>query len=94
MDRVVRKIAAAAVALLLASAAGAADAVPRGGKRTRPPRDAVRRLDEVRIVGNPERPEVLFFLPRAKFRLLPMATGVDWRGEIGRNDIEKADLSR
>jgi hypothetical protein len=29
------------------------------------------RLGEVEILGNPEHPQILFFLPRTKFRLLP-----------------------
>lgn len=32
------------------------------------------RLDEVRIVGSAERPAVLFFLPRSRFRLGPVRT--------------------
>jgi hypothetical protein len=35
------------------------------------------RLDEVRITGSPEHPGVLFFLPRARFHLLPLQTEVD-----------------
>lgn len=95
MDRVGRKIAAAAVALLLLSAAAwAAGPPPRGKKKAPAPKSGYRQLEEVRIVGNPERPEVLFFLPRAKVRLLPMRTATDWRGEILRDDIEKSGLPR
>ena len=35
------------------------------------------RLEEVRITGSPEHPGVLFFLPRARFHLLPLRTGGD-----------------
>ena len=40
---------------------------PRGGKK-----GGEARLDTVKIVGSPEHPAILFFLPRAKFRLLPL----------------------
>ena len=48
-------------------AATAASAAARGGK------GAVR-LEEVLITGSPEHPGVLFFLPRARFHLLPLRT--------------------
>lgn len=95
MDRLGRKIAAAAVALLLLSAAAWAAGPPPRGKRKGPdPKGAVRQLEEVKIVGNPERPDVLFFLPRAKFRLLPMRADADWRREILRDDIETSEPPR
>lgn len=95
MDRVGRKIAAAAVALLLLCAtAGAAGPAPRAKKKAPPQRSGYRQLEEVRIVGNPERPEVLFFLPRARFRLAPMRAETDWRAEIVRDDIEKSEILR
>ena len=95
MDRLAPKIAAAAVALLLAAVPSGAETPPPKARRASPARkDAYRQLEEVKIVGHPERPEILFFLPRAKFRLLPMKSDADWREEILRDDIEKADLPR
>jgi len=35
------------------------------------------RLEEIRITGAPEHPGVLFFLPRARFHLLPLRTEGD-----------------
>lgn len=39
-------------------------------------------LDEVKILGSAEHPGVLFFLPRAKFRLLPYRPEPDWKKRI------------
>lgn len=95
MGRLAPAIAAAAIALLLAPGpAAAADPPTARGRGGAPGKSTVRQLEEIRIVGNPERPDILFFLPRAKFRLLPMKSEADWREEILRDDIEKADVSR
>jgi len=39
-------------------------------------------LGEVKILGSAEHPGVLFFLPRAKFRLLPYRPETDWKKKI------------
>jgi hypothetical protein len=49
-------------------------------------------LDEVRILGSVEHPGVLFFLPRAKFRLLPVREEHDWRERILRDDRDKEEI--
>ncbi len=95
MDRVAQRIAAAAVAILLAASPAAAETRPPKSRSETPARRASdRRLDEIRIQGSVERPEVLFFLPRARFGLFPVKSDVDWREEIRRDDIEKADIPR
>ena len=70
------KIAAAAAETLLLSASlafGEAGKTSTGTRRSSAAdRKSVHRLDEVRITGSVEHPGVLFFLPRAKFRLLPL----------------------
>lgn len=76
MDRMAGKIAAAAAVTLLISASlafGEARKTPTGtrGSSAADGR-SVHRLDEVRITGSVEHPGVLFFLPRARFRLLPI----------------------
>jgi len=43
-------------------------------------------LGEVKILGSAETPGVLFFLPRAKFRLLPYRTETDWKKKIRMDD--------
>ncbi len=90
MDRVAPKtLAAAAIILLLA----VSPALGETGKEQPPAKGAakagekvVHRLDEVRILGSVEHPGVLFFLPRAKFRLLPVREEHAWRERILRND--------
>lgn len=83
MGRMVEKIVLAAL-ILLPAAGVAADAPPverstkPGSATAAPPsmrdgKGAVR-LEEVRITGSPEHPGVLFFLPRARFHLLPLRT--------------------
>ncbi len=82
------RYAAAVTLLLAASVSFGADRSPAGPSRRpreKPhARDAGRpahrgekktgeaRLDAVTIVGSAERPAILFFLPRARFRLLPL----------------------
>jgi len=51
------------------------------------------RLEEVRITGSPEHPGVLFFLPRARFRLQPLREDPDGKGAFLREDREKGALS-
>ncbi|GAB4363495.1 MAG: hypothetical protein Kow00128_04300 [Deltaproteobacteria bacterium] len=43
-------------------------------------------LGEVRILGSAEHPGVLFFLPRARFRLLPYRPEIDWKKRIQMDD--------
>lgn len=44
------------------------------------------RLDAVKILGSAEHPAILFFLPRAKFRLLPLRPEPDPGARILRDD--------
>ncbi len=44
------------------------------------------RLDTVNIVGSAEHPSILFFLPRAKFRLLPLRPDADPASLLLRDD--------
>jgi hypothetical protein len=87
--RLAEKIPAVALIVLLwavapfpAAAAGPEGAAGKDGKT------AVR-LDEVRITGSPEHPGVLFFLPRARFHLLPLRTEQDGGEALLRDDREK-----
>lgn len=84
MGRMVEKIVLAALILLLGT--GAAAEPPPAAASTKPgagtaPSPAARsgnsavRLEEIRITGSPEHPGVLFFLPRARFHLLPLQAG-------------------
>lgn len=103
MVRLVEKIVLAA--LILHPAAGvAADAPPvpassKPGPATTasPPvgngKGAVR-LDEVRITGSPEHPGVLFFLPRARFHLLPLRAEGDGKDPLPAEDREKGAPAR
>ncbi len=78
MDRVATRALAIAFAVLL----GLATAAPGAEPKTEKKRDArgtesgrkqgKYSLGDVEILGSAEHPQVLFFLPRAKFRLLPM----------------------
>ncbi len=54
---------------------------PRGARK-----GGEARLDAVKIVGSPEHPAILFFLPRAKFRLLPLRPEPDPASVILRDD--------
>lgn len=95
MDRTASKILAAAVILFLATSAAFGETPKRrsqSGKPAPEKRKETHRLDEVRILGNVEHPEVLFFLPRAKFRLLPVREEHDWKERILRDDREKGEI--
>lgn len=59
---------------------GKTPAAPGPGKSSRS-RKAYS-LGEVKILGSAESPGVLFFLPRAKFRLLPHRAEIDWKEKI------------
>lgn len=88
MDRRSANIGAAAALILILAAPSAFCAGPKTLKNRQPAAGGkgTYRLDEVKIVGSVERPEVLFILPRAKFRLLPIREQKDWREEIRRDD--------
>ncbi len=58
---------------------------PRGGRK-----GGEARLDTVKIIGHAERPAILFFLPRAKFRLLPLRPEPETR--ILRDDKASGEL--
>ena len=103
MVRMVKKIIL--LALILLPAAGVAadpppvaassktDAATAGSPKTRNGKEAVR-LEEVRITGSPEHPGVLFFLPRARFHLLPLRTGGDGKDPLPANGREEGAPSR
>jgi hypothetical protein len=85
VGRMVEKIVAAAL-ILLPAAAISAGATPVASPKAVPAATAppaarngkgVVRLEEIRITGSPEHPGVLFFLPRARFHLLPLRTEGD-----------------
>ncbi len=96
------RLAAAVILLVAASTSFAADRPAAGQSRPRrekpQARDAARpasrgdrktgevRLDAVKIVGSAERPAILFFLPRAKFRLLPLRPEADAGARFLRDD--------
>lgn len=52
------------------------------------------RLEEVRITGSPEHPGVLFFLPRARFHLLPLRTEEDGKDPLPAKGREEGAPSR
>ena len=54
---------------------------PRGDRK-----GSEARLDAVKILGSAEHPAILFFLPRAKFRLLPLRPEADPGARILRDD--------
>lgn len=103
MGRSVEKIVLAAL-ILLPAAGIAADAPPvpasskPGPATTASPsvgsgKEAVR-LDEVRITGSPEHPGVLFFLPRARFHLLPLRAEGDGKDPPPAEDRVKGAPAR
>jgi len=91
MGRMARTIRALVPLILLVVAVPASpgDAGKRAGA---PGRKNVSRgktgytLGEVKILGSAETPGVLFFLPRAKFRLLPYRMETDWKKKIRMDD--------
>ncbi len=95
MDRLAPKVVAALIVVLFGVPSALAGPAQPKARRAAPDRKGTyRQLEEVKIVGSVERPEILFFLPRAKFRLLPMKSEADWREEVLRDDMEKADIPR
>ncbi len=95
-------VVAAVILVLAATISLAADRAPAGASgRTREgarkrqtaapqPRGTRKggeaRLDTVNIVGSAEHPAILFFLPRAKFRLLPLRPEADPASLLLRDD--------
>jgi len=87
----VEKIVLAALILLPAQGVAAdpppvaASSTPGSAATASPPvrngKGAVR-LEEIRITGSPEHPGVLFFLPRARFHLLPLRAEEDGKGPL------------
>ena len=100
MDRLAAKTGAALFALTLLLGAPASGQTPTGtAGKGRKPESAERRrmplqLEAVSITGTPEHPAILFFLPRAKFRLLPFRTGRDWKERLLTDTKEVGDAPR
>ena len=96
MDRMAGKIAAAAAVtfLLWASLAFGEAAKMEKGPRGPVPADGkgVHRLGEVKIEGSAEHPGVLFFLPRSKFRLLPLRERHGGKDRLLRDDRGKGEF--
>ena len=98
MGRMVEKIVLAALMLLPVAGAAAdpppvavsskPDAATAASPAARSGKGSVR-LDEVRITGSPEHPGVLFFLPRARFHLLPLRTDGDGKDPLPAQGREK-----
>lgn len=91
MGRMARAILALMLPVLLGLAAPAwpGDATGRAGGpgQTGPvPGKKGYTLGEVKILGSAEHPGVLFFLPRARFRLLPYRPEIDWKKLIRMDD--------
>ncbi len=77
----------------LCAPGGAAAAEPKPPKSAAgAARPDARRLGEVTILGTPEHPGVLFFLPKARFRLLPPRGEADWRERVLRKEAAKGDI--
>lgn len=77
------------ILLVVAVPAFPGDAGNRGGAPGRKPLakgKTAYTLGEVKILGSAETPGVLFFLPRAKFRLLPYRMETDWKKRIRMDD--------
>lgn len=96
MDRRAAAVAGiGTLVLLLLAAPSFGESPGKGPARSRtagPEKKGTYRLEEVKIVGSAEHPGVLFFLPRAKFRLLPVRTGQDWSAALLRDDREKGEV--
>ena len=98
MGRMVEKIVLAALILLPAAGVAAdpppvaASSKPGSATTASPPvgngKGAVR-LEEVWITGSPEHPGVLFFLPRARFHLLPLRTEGDGKDPLPAEDRKR-----
>lgn len=92
MGRMVEKVFPVALILLLAAAevraqrpARPAAVEPAGGNpasSSGAPGKGPVRLEEITITGSPEHPGVLFFLPRARFHLLPLRDAEDAQNPV------------
>jgi len=92
VGRMVEKVLPVAIILLLAAAEGRAErparpspTKPAGGNPASTPGAPGKgpvRLEEITITGSPEHPGVLFFLPRARFHLLPLRDAEDAQDPI------------
>lgn len=86
-----------AAAALIAFASAASGAGPKTGtkpdaRRTESGRkEGKYSLGEVQILGSAEHPQVLFFLPRAKFRLLPLPENEEGKKTILLDDKVKGE---
>ncbi len=66
------------------------DRKPETAERRRNPLQ----LEAVDITGSPEHPAILFFLPRAKFRLLPFRPDKNWKERVLAETKEMGDAPR
>jgi hypothetical protein len=96
VDRLAAKTGAALLALTLVLGAipASAETPPADAKAQKaakgkdkkadatPPRRNPVQLEAVNITGTPEHPAILFFLPRAKFRLLPLREREEWKERL------------
>jgi hypothetical protein len=87
-------VAGAVAVLLWASLSFGEAAKTSIGPRGPVPADGkgVHRLGEVRIEGSAEHPGVLFFLPRSKFRLLPIRERHGGKDRLLRDDRGKGEF--
>ena len=100
MVRMVEKTALLAVILAVLVGTSRGETAPAAEKTLPTPsssaprreRKETVRLEEVRITGSPEHPGVLFFLPRPRFRLLPLGTETDGKESFLRDDVQKGAL--
>lgn len=102
MVRMVEKTALLAVILAVLAGTSRGETAPAAEKilprpsssapgREREGKGTVR-LEEVRITGSPEHPGVLFYLPRPRFRLLPLGTETEGKESFLRDDVQKGAL--
>jgi hypothetical protein len=109
VDRLAAKTGAALLALTLLVGAPASGQTPAGtdgkgrkeaaGGKDRKTEPSERRrnplqLEAVSITGSPEHPAILFFLPRAKFRLLPFRSERNWKELVVTETKEMGDATR
>ena len=100
MVRMVEKITLLAVILALCAGTAQGETPPAKEKPIPAPASTAAgmggrgtvRLDEVRITGTPEHPGVLFFLPRPRFRLLPLGAETEGKESFLRDDVQKGGL--
>lgn len=101
MVRMVEKITLLALILALFAGTSRGETAPAPEKTPPPPASTAPgrdgkgtvRLEEVRITGSPEQPGVLFFLPRPRFRLLPLGMETEGKESFLRDDVQKGALA-